>query len=243
MFVKINSNLQNTNLITQEVTDSAIYQEVQKTKAAKKQIWLIFGSSMNPPHLGHVTYLEVLESLIQPDRVIVIPAKINPHKQGSLQFSPEEKEVLVKAAIGKRSWTLDNQELLREGTSYTYQTIDCLFEKAEKENAVLFLTLTDETASQFHKWSRPEQIVQKAVLIYGKRPGNTNSGNQFIDSLKMLSPPISQEILDALEKGFLPIAGPFEVSSTEIRQLLTEGKDTSHLVGPEVVALLQRDNA
>ena len=225
--------------ITPEIADSAIYQEVQKVKASGKKVWLVFGSSMNPPHLGHIRYVEVLESVIEPDKVILIPTKINPFKEGSLQFSPEEKEALVKAAIGKRSWTIDNQELLREGSSYTYETINVLFERAEKENAILLLTLTDETASQFHKWRHPEQIVQKATLVYGNRAGSSQ-GNEFVLSLKTATPLVPEIIIEAVEKGFLPVSGPLEVSSTQIRELLSQGADTSHLVGAEVAAILQK---
>ena len=44
---------------------------------------LLYGGTFDPPHLGHMNNLRAAMELIAPDRVIVMPAGIPPHKAAS----------------------------------------------------------------------------------------------------------------------------------------------------------------
>ena len=40
----------------------------------------IYGGSFNPPHLGHVSAARTVYEQLQPDRFLIIPTNIPPHK-------------------------------------------------------------------------------------------------------------------------------------------------------------------
>lgn len=48
----------------------------------------VFGGSFNPPHAGHVAAAEDAAAFLQPDRLLIIPAGMPPHKELA-EHSPE----------------------------------------------------------------------------------------------------------------------------------------------------------
>ena len=40
----------------------------------------IFGGSFNPPHLGHLEAARAVAEELKPDKLVIIPANIPPHK-------------------------------------------------------------------------------------------------------------------------------------------------------------------
>ena len=44
---------------------------------------LLYGGTFDPPHLGHMNNLRAAMDAVKPDRVIVMPAGIPPHKAAS----------------------------------------------------------------------------------------------------------------------------------------------------------------
>ena len=44
---------------------------------------LLYGGTFDPPHWGHINNLRAAMQAVQPDKVIVMPAGIPPHKAAS----------------------------------------------------------------------------------------------------------------------------------------------------------------
>ena len=40
----------------------------------------IYGGSFNPPHLGHVEAARTVAAVLAPDRLLIVPASVPPHK-------------------------------------------------------------------------------------------------------------------------------------------------------------------
>ena len=60
----------------------------------------IYGGSFNPPHLGHVKAAATVWEKLEPDRFLIIPTNIPPHKdiaEGSP--SPEQRMELCRLAF------------------------------------------------------------------------------------------------------------------------------------------------
>ena len=93
---------------------------------------LIYGGSFNPPHLGHTDALRTAAEHLSPDRILVIPAGIPPHKTlADGTPSPEDRLRLCRMAFGSVPGAeISDMEIRRKGKSYTSETVDILKKKA-----------------------------------------------------------------------------------------------------------------
>ena len=63
---------------------------------------LLYGGTFDPPHYGHLNNLRAAMEPIAPDRVIVMPAGIPPHKAASSTPAAEQNAWLCAPAL--RRW-------------------------------------------------------------------------------------------------------------------------------------------
>jgi nicotinate-nucleotide adenylyltransferase len=67
----------------------------------------IFGSSFNPPHLGHLALAHAAKETFDLDRVIFVPTRIPPHKEISDGWLPDERLLMAHLAL----YDLDSREI------------------------------------------------------------------------------------------------------------------------------------
>jgi nicotinate-nucleotide adenylyltransferase len=124
----------------------------------------IYGGTFNPPHLGHIRAAKAAVEALGLDRLLVIPDRIAPHKQlpeGSA--SPEQRLRMLQLALeGEERISVSDLELRREGTSYTYETVEQLHAMFPEDQLILLMG-TDMFLS-FHQWKYPERILKHAQL-------------------------------------------------------------------------------
>ena len=90
---------------------------------------LLFGGTFDPPHNGHVHFLKSAIRAARPDRVVVMPACIPPHKAASatpaaLRLAMCECFRPLFPALEVSDW-----EIRQGGKSYTIDTVKMLEEK------------------------------------------------------------------------------------------------------------------
>ena len=125
---------------------------------------LIYGGSFNPPHLGHVEAFAAARAHLQPERSLIIPSRVPPHK-ALAAGSPESEERLELTRLAFAAFEeaeVSDMELRREGISYTALTLTELKERFPEEE-FFFLMGTDMFLS-FDSWRFPEKITEKASL-------------------------------------------------------------------------------
>ena len=133
----------------------------------------IYGGTFNPPHLGHIQAAKSAVETLGLDRLLVIPDRIAPHKElpeGSAL--PEQRLQMLQLALeGEEKIEASDLELRREGTSYTYQTVEQLHAQYPQDQLILLMG-TDMFLS-FHQWRFPERILNHAQLgvFYRGTPG------------------------------------------------------------------------
>ena len=130
----------------------------------------MFGGSFNPPHLGHVEAARSVVSLLQPDRLLIMPTCISPHKvMANDTPSPDVRKHLCELAFAEiEQAEVSDLEMRREGRSYTADTLIQLKELYPEDTLVLIMG-TDMILS-LESWSRPETIMELAeiaVLLRG----------------------------------------------------------------------------
>lgn len=183
---------------------------------------LVYGGTFDPPHNGHMALLACACKAVQPNRVLVLPAGIPPHKRAS---STPAAQRLAMAHCFTSVWPgvqVDDMEIRRNGKSYTVDTLEQLH--AANPAAQLYLAVGSDMLQTFRTWHRWRDILRLAVLVVHSR----ETGDE--PALRAFAKGISQ---NGGQVVFAP-GKVLEISSTRLRQLAAEGKALDGLVPPEV---------
>lgn len=172
----------------------------------------IFGGSFDPPHVGH--YLAAVDAAerLALERVIWVPAAVQPLKTGAPHAaSAGERYAMVLAATSADPrFAVSRIEIDRPGLSYTVDTVEAF--AREYPDAERFLLVGEDAHSRFDEWREPDRIrtfVQIEVLA--RRDDSDHAGRVV------------------------------EVSSTEIRARVRAGKSVRGFVQDAVAEIIESE--
>ncbi|HET6953600.1 MAG TPA: nicotinate-nucleotide adenylyltransferase [Acidimicrobiales bacterium] len=178
----------------------------------------IFGGTFDPPHVGHlVTAVNVRHELAL-DRVLLIVNDQPWQKVGSREISPaEDRYAMVAAAVGTvPGLEASRLEIDRGGMSYTADTLEALL--AENPDRELFVILGSDAAAGLTTWERADEVRSLATIVVVERPG-----------MREAQPPEGW--------SWVRVEVPrLEVSSTDLRARVADGRPLDYLLTPEVIA-------
>ena len=124
----------------------------------------VYGGSFNPPHLGHVEAAKTVARSLAPDRFLIVPASIPPHKAlaGDSPTAAERAELCRLAFAEIPEAEISDIELRREGKSYTYDTVAQL--QAEFPGAELCLVVGTDMLRSFEEWYHFRFLLERCTL-------------------------------------------------------------------------------
>ena len=177
----------------------------------------IYGGTFNPPHIGHIRAAAYAVKELHLDRLLVIPSRISPHKQLPKDSpTPQQRlEMLKIATAGLENMEVSDLELNREGTSYTYQTVQQV--RRMYPDAKIFLLMGTDMFLSFHSWRNPELITKDATLAVFYR-GDKNE----VDAIKSRVAEVEWEV-ELIENPII------DISSPQLRRMLVFGCADSFL--------------
>jgi nicotinate-nucleotide adenylyltransferase len=183
----------------------------------------VMGGTFNPPHLGHLVCAQEAYLQLRLDLVMLIPARTPPHKPVEDEPGAEHRLALCRCAIrGETRFAVSDIETVRDGPSYTVDTLEQL--SSRDPNHDLFLILGGDVAAGLPRWHRPERVLELATVAVAKRRGTPRSS---VDGA-----------LSSLRGGeraqFFPMPR-IAVSSTMIRRRVRRGEPIRYLV-PDAVS-------
>ena len=188
----------------------------------------IFGGSFNPIHYGHLMICEYIKEEMGLDKVIFIPTGNPPHKE--IGVSAEDRYEMVRLAISPNpDFEISDIETTRVNLSYTVDTIREL-KKIYKEEKLYFLIGLD-SLFQLKTWKKIGDLSQEIEFVVALRPG-------YIDKEE-----INNEI-DFLRENFgtkinLIKTPLYEISSTDLRDRIHEGKSLRYLIPKKVLDYIE----
>lgn len=128
----------------------------------------IFGGTFNPVHVEHVSLCKSAIKELGLDKLIVMPTFISPHKADKTCLSANDRLNMLKLAFdGVDKVEVSDFEILKQGKSYTYQTVEHFY----KEDQKLFFIVGGDMLTDFKTWKLPERILDKATLAVFERQG------------------------------------------------------------------------
>lgn len=183
----------------------------------------IFGGSFNPPHVAHLILAEVVYEELFLDLVLFVPSANPPHKEGEKLLEPELRLHLTRLAVAdNKRFAVSDTEIRRKGTSYTIETIREL--ETMYEHPTLYLIVGADNLLTFHQWREYRSIMDRCTLVALRRPGFglTNLREEILSKTIILEVPY------------------LEVSSTEIRNRIQQGKSVRYMVPDAVLHEIEK---
>ena len=207
---------------------------------SKSQFIGIFGGTFDPVHKGHTEIIKNLFELIPLDKVIVIPNGKAPHKQVSV--NPKERLKMVSSAFHDiDKVVIDDREIKKNDPSYAISTLKELIEENE-DNSLVWIMGSD-AFSEIDSWYQWQDFVEMVNIIVMVRPNHEISMDSEAFNIMSTRQTIDKESLHAGRgKIYLLKIRPIEITSTEIRNKIIEGKDVSEFLLEEVNELISKGN-
>lgn len=177
------------------------------------KVGLFFGS-FNPIHTGHLVIASHMADF-HVDKIWFVVSPQNPFKQPRELLYAEARLALVKLAIEKdERFEVSDIEFQLHLPSYTINTLQALTRKHSEYE--FFIIMGSDNLLDVSKWKSSGEIIKNYNLLIYKRPGFSITNQN-------------------LPMGSLVANSPFlDISSTEIRNLIIQGKSIKYLV-PEIV--------
>jgi nicotinate-nucleotide adenylyltransferase len=187
----------------------------------------ILGGTFNPPHLGHLICAQEAYLSLELDSVMLIPARIPPHKPVEDEPGAEHRGELCRLAVeGDPHLDVSPLEIERDGPSYTVDTLEEL--KSRAPDNELFLIVGGDVAAGLPRWRTPERVLSLATLAVAKRRGT---------ALEAITSALGEVPGGERSQFFrMPSVG---ISSTEIRRRVRERQPIRYFVPDQVARYIE----
>lgn len=221
------------------------------TRISNRSIAL-FGGSFDPIHAGHLAVAEAALGRFSLDQIIFIPSGIPPHKQKQRLARFVNRFAMVALACANcpqfiPSLAEAGADLQGTQVIYSVDTVRAYLRKRRGEKPNLYFIVGADQFLNISKWRESTALLGMCNFIVANRPGF---------QLEKLRSAIPQELLRQAEKSDVkPEVGAIalqktavhvlesvasEVSATEIRQRVRQGKSIRGLVPPLVEEYIEK---
>ena len=184
----------------------------------------ILGGTFDPIHLGHLAIAEAARDRLELDRVILIPAGRPWLKSDQMVSAPEHRLAMARLAIEDRpGLEMSPIEVDRPGPTYTVDTLTELREVLGS-GVELYLVLGMDSVRELRRWRYPERLFDLCTVVAVSRPDSPD-----------VSPDEIEDSFTAARGRTRMVRGPMlDVSATDIRLRVSEGRSISDSVPPSV---------
>jgi nicotinate-nucleotide adenylyltransferase len=184
----------------------------------------IFGGTFDPPHDGHVAAARAVTEQLGLDRLLLVVANDPWQKSGQRAVSPAADryaltELLAEEIPGAEASRL---EMERGGPSYSVDTAEEILAEAGGQPTELFLVIGADLVPELSSWHRSEDLRRLVTLAVVSRPTGPATA---------IPPGWRAEWVDGPQVA---------VSSSEVRELLGEGRSVGRMVPERIIRCIER---
>ncbi len=182
-----------------------------------------FGGSFDPIHHGHLIAAQDVREQLGMERVIFVPSFRSPLKESGPGISAEERVGLLDLAVAEvPGFSVSTIEIERGGVSYTLDTVLELKKRYHADD--FFWIIGADQVALLSQWSRIEDLAGEVTFAAVPRPGA--SWVSAPAGVKLC--PVDSHLCD--------------ISSTEIRDRVRQGRSIRFLAPPQVVSRIIERN-
>jgi nicotinate-nucleotide adenylyltransferase len=188
----------------------------------------IFGGTFDPPHIAHLILAAEALSQLKIDRILWVLTPEPPHKLGQKITPLDIRLQLLKSALGDDpAFELSSVDIDRSPPHYAVDTMHLLAE--QYPGAELVYLMGGDSLHDLPTWHEPQQLIRSCKFLgVMHRPGDLAR----LDEVETKLPGISTKVRWIV----LPL---LQVSSTDIRQRIAEGRPYRYFLPASVYDLIK----
>jgi nicotinate-nucleotide adenylyltransferase len=185
---------------------------------------IFFGGSFDPVHHGHLIVARAVAEQLGFDRIVLVPAGHSPHKIKIFASAADRLAMLRLAVQGQDIFEVSDVEIARTGPSYTIDTLQEF--RLRNAQARLAWIIGADMLAELPKWHRAKELVEQFELVIAARPVH---GEKLETALGNMEQAFGLEHAARLRQSVVrtPL---IEISSTDIRARIAQGKSIAYLV-------------
>jgi len=197
----------------------------------------LLGGTFDPVHLGHLDAADAAIAALGIDEVVLVPAHDQPLRLVEPRATVYQRFALAVLGVEDRpECRVSDIELLRQGRSYTADTLHAFHSSGWRASQLFFILGSDAFAG-IAAWHGYPSFLDLAHFVVIARPGVTieeATARSPELTVRMCPAPREQVATDGRTRIFLVHAHTRDVSSTMIRERLASGQPIDGLVPPAV---------
>ncbi|MGB4448085.1 MAG: nicotinate (nicotinamide) nucleotide adenylyltransferase [Cloacibacterium sp.] len=186
-----------------------------------KKIGLFFGS-FNPIHIGHLILANYILENSDMDELWFVVSPQNPFKDKKSLLTDHNRLDMVQLAVKNYpKMRASNVEFSLPKPSYTIDTLTYLKEKYP--NYSFALIMGEDNLDSLPKWKNAEKLMSDyQIIVYPRTFEGEKKDSEYLqhENISIVNAPI------------------IELSATEIRNMIKEGKNVRPMLPPEVFEYL-----
>jgi nicotinate-nucleotide adenylyltransferase len=194
----------------------------------------ILGGTFDPIHNGHLRLAMELAYALDLAHVRLIPAARPPHREAPVATPGQRAKWIRVATADEPRLRLDDRELLRDGISYTVDTLTAL--DAELPETPLCLAMGRDVFAHLPSWRQWRTLFDYAHIVLIERPGAEITLDA--PAAAELDARYTERLADLHEQRAGAIYSyappPLAISASRIRKLLASGESPRYLL-PDAV--------
>lgn len=191
-----------------------------------KKIGLFFGS-FNPIHIGHLILANYILEKSDMEELWFVVSPQNPFKDKKSLLADHNRLDMVNLSIKNYpKMRASDVEFALPKPSYTVDTLTYLHEKFP--NNQFSLIMGEDNLEGLHKWKNADVLIKNhQIIVYPRLFEGEKKNNDYIsesENIILINAPI------------------IELSATDIRNMIKEGKNVRPMLPPEVFEYLDGSN-
>lgn len=183
-----------------------------------------FFGTFNPIHMGHLVFATCALEQFNLDRILFIPAAEPPHRTADTDMAPFSHRVnMVRLACqAYPRFGVSNIESLREGPSYTVDTLRQLVPGFETMTTAVPVLIGRDALAQLATWRETDTLINRCLFFQAPRSGEPPVTSVHLNGQTI---PLRTKTVAMPEIG---------ISASLIRQRMREGQ-TVRTLTPDAV--------
>ena len=201
----------------------------------------VFGGTFDPVHFGHIEIATQLAEHLRIDSLRLMPCGVPVHRQQPIANANQRLEMLGMAIADRPQLAIERREVEQSEPSFSIDSLRRIRAEIGPEHT-LFMCLGMDALEQLQHWHQWRQLLDYCHIVAVARPGAQRPTKpplkRWIEQHQSQQPAANES--RPCGHLFFCSVNLLDISSTEIRQRLTQRRSIDRLTPDAVIDYIHR---